>query len=423
MASWRPRCGARRRVRGPAANLRYHQARSTSRCGSTRPRGWSRASRPRPSSSAATSSRKARSRWQASGSATATRGTSRSRDLPSRALARRPRPADPEVRLFPRRRPRVCIGNSFARMEAALLLATVLQRYHLELVPGANNRPATLDHAPPSWRDQDALCGDARGGGDDEASRDRRLRSGPSRLARGRSPVDSALPRSVRRSLGTAWRWWSRDDASACGACVVVAGADYGLRRRGLCRGRLSRFRASRVIRASRRPRRGLPATVTVGSGRSGLAYALNELADRVAFRRSVLGASRRPPSVESAVNRSGALLGCSSATSRTRRGSYDRDFWQRYFEILLATPLQPLPPRLWDRSRLPPRRQGRLSSLPVPVPPGRPDFGTERLDCPRRNGRGTSRLCASSRRRPPRAALAFSSASGLTVTSGTTAP
>jgi len=32
--------------------------------------------------------------------------------------------------------PRICIGNGFARMEAALLLATVLQRYHLELVPG-----------------------------------------------------------------------------------------------------------------------------------------------------------------------------------------------------------------------------------------------------------------------------------------------
>lgn len=32
--------------------------------------------------------------------------------------------------------PRMCIGHSFARMEAALLLATVVQRYHLELAPG-----------------------------------------------------------------------------------------------------------------------------------------------------------------------------------------------------------------------------------------------------------------------------------------------
>ncbi len=31
--------------------------------------------------------------------------------------------------------PRMCIGHGFARMEAALILATVLQRYHLELVP------------------------------------------------------------------------------------------------------------------------------------------------------------------------------------------------------------------------------------------------------------------------------------------------
>jgi cytochrome P450 len=32
--------------------------------------------------------------------------------------------------------PRVCIGNSFAMMEAVLALATVAQRYHLELVEG-----------------------------------------------------------------------------------------------------------------------------------------------------------------------------------------------------------------------------------------------------------------------------------------------
>jgi cytochrome P450 len=31
--------------------------------------------------------------------------------------------------------PRLCIGNSFALMETALVLATVAQRYRLELVP------------------------------------------------------------------------------------------------------------------------------------------------------------------------------------------------------------------------------------------------------------------------------------------------
>src|SRR5207247_2319539 len=32
--------------------------------------------------------------------------------------------------------PRICIGNQFAMMEAVLVLATVAQRYRLELVPG-----------------------------------------------------------------------------------------------------------------------------------------------------------------------------------------------------------------------------------------------------------------------------------------------
>jgi len=31
--------------------------------------------------------------------------------------------------------PRVCIGNQFAMMEAQLVLATILQRYHLSLIP------------------------------------------------------------------------------------------------------------------------------------------------------------------------------------------------------------------------------------------------------------------------------------------------
>ncbi|NDJ62365.1 MAG: cytochrome P450, partial [Chloroflexi bacterium] len=32
--------------------------------------------------------------------------------------------------------PRICIGNSFAMMEARLILATVAQRYRLTLAPG-----------------------------------------------------------------------------------------------------------------------------------------------------------------------------------------------------------------------------------------------------------------------------------------------
>ncbi|MBL8739685.1 MAG: cytochrome P450, partial [Myxococcales bacterium] len=32
--------------------------------------------------------------------------------------------------------PRVCIGNHFAAMEAALVLATIVQRYRIELLPG-----------------------------------------------------------------------------------------------------------------------------------------------------------------------------------------------------------------------------------------------------------------------------------------------
>jgi cytochrome P450 len=32
--------------------------------------------------------------------------------------------------------PRLCIGNSFAMMEAILILATIIQRFHLELAPG-----------------------------------------------------------------------------------------------------------------------------------------------------------------------------------------------------------------------------------------------------------------------------------------------
>jgi cytochrome P450 len=37
--------------------------------------------------------------------------------------------------------PRICIGNSFAQMEAVLLLATIAQRYQVRLVPGTVVRP------------------------------------------------------------------------------------------------------------------------------------------------------------------------------------------------------------------------------------------------------------------------------------------
>jgi cytochrome P450 len=37
--------------------------------------------------------------------------------------------------------PRICIGNSFAQMEAVLLLATIARRYRLRLAPGADVRP------------------------------------------------------------------------------------------------------------------------------------------------------------------------------------------------------------------------------------------------------------------------------------------
>jgi cytochrome P450 len=37
--------------------------------------------------------------------------------------------------------PRVCIGNTFAMMEAQLILAMVSQRYRLELSPGARVEP------------------------------------------------------------------------------------------------------------------------------------------------------------------------------------------------------------------------------------------------------------------------------------------
>ena len=40
--------------------------------------------------------------------------------------------------------PRICIGNSFAIMEANLLLATIAQRYRLRLIDGVEIKPAAL---------------------------------------------------------------------------------------------------------------------------------------------------------------------------------------------------------------------------------------------------------------------------------------
>lgn len=50
--------------------------------------------------------------------------------------------------------PRICIGNSFALMEATLVVATVMQRYRLDLVPGQTVEPnpkGTLRPRPGVW--------------------------------------------------------------------------------------------------------------------------------------------------------------------------------------------------------------------------------------------------------------------------------
>ena len=43
--------------------------------------------------------------------------------------------------------PRICIGNNFALMEAALLLATIARRFRLRLAKGAGVTPAHPDAA------------------------------------------------------------------------------------------------------------------------------------------------------------------------------------------------------------------------------------------------------------------------------------
>ena len=48
--------------------------------------------------------------------------------------------------------PRVCIGNTFALMEAALILATVGQRYRFTLASDAAGRVQPADHAAAEGR-------------------------------------------------------------------------------------------------------------------------------------------------------------------------------------------------------------------------------------------------------------------------------
>ncbi|MCI0665375.1 MAG: cytochrome P450 [Acidobacteria bacterium] len=64
--------------------------------------------------------------------------------------------------------PRLCIGNSFALMEAKLILATIAQKFHLDLVPDQTVRPLPSITLRPkngikvilarSWKDQTGKC-------------------------------------------------------------------------------------------------------------------------------------------------------------------------------------------------------------------------------------------------------------------------
>jgi cytochrome P450 len=53
--------------------------------------------------------------------------------------------------------PRICIGNQFALMEARLVLATIIQRFHLGLVPGQTITPAPIITLRPEGGIQMAL--------------------------------------------------------------------------------------------------------------------------------------------------------------------------------------------------------------------------------------------------------------------------
>ena len=62
--------------------------------------------------------------------------------------------------------PRLCIGNNFAMMEAVLLLATLAQKYSLELNPSRRGHPAARHHAETKARRQ----GEAQSEGSCESS-------------------------------------------------------------------------------------------------------------------------------------------------------------------------------------------------------------------------------------------------------------
>ena len=47
--------------------------------------------------------------------------------------------------------PRICIGNQFAQMEAILVLATIMQQFHLSLLPGQTIVPAPLITLRPQY--------------------------------------------------------------------------------------------------------------------------------------------------------------------------------------------------------------------------------------------------------------------------------
>ena len=144
------RAGSRRRstgngmVRPPAWSACPCCApRSTSRCGSIRPCRPSRARRSRPMSSAAARFRRVPASWCRPGSciATARSGASRTISGPSASWARR-RPRSRASPICPSASgPRICIGAAFALQEAMIVLATLLSRFRLELVPGQDVMP------------------------------------------------------------------------------------------------------------------------------------------------------------------------------------------------------------------------------------------------------------------------------------------
>ena len=58
--------------------------------------------------------------------------------------------------------PRQCIGNSFAQMEAVLILATIAQRFRLSLVPGQRITPTPTSRCA---RSRASACSSRDGNG------------------------------------------------------------------------------------------------------------------------------------------------------------------------------------------------------------------------------------------------------------------